>query len=71
MLRALAVPEIFFDTERGKLRGMNETSSKLQVKSEYRGDNDALKQRVYEIANVGLVPCLEQGKFWISKIYLI
>ena len=66
MVRALAIPETYFDTERGKLRGMNETSSKLKVKSEYSGDSDSLKQRVYEIANVGLVPCIDQGKFIIS-----
>ena len=68
MLRPLAIPETFFDTERGKLRGMNETSCKIKIKSEYGGDNDALKQKVYETANVALVPCLIQGKIHILSI---
>jgi len=60
MLRPIAVPETYFDTERSKLRGMNETSCKIQVKPEYAGDNKSLKQRVYETANVALVPTLDQ-----------
>ena len=62
MLRPLAVPEAYFDTERSKLRGMNETASKITVKEEYRGDQDSIKNRVYEIANLALVPCVETGK---------
>ena len=62
MLRPLAVPEAHFDAERSKLRGMNETVSKITVKHEYRGDQDSLKNRVYEIANLSLVPCTETGK---------
>ena len=69
MLRPLAIPETFFDTERGKLRGMNETSCKIKIKSEYGGDNDSLKQKVYETANVALVPCLNQGK--IDIVFII
>ena len=61
MLRPIAVPETYFDTERSKLRGMNETSCKIKVKPEYAGDNKSLKQRVYETANVALVPTLDQG----------
>ena len=57
MLRPLAVPEAFFNAERGKLRGMNETVCNVNVKSEYCGDQEALKKRVYEIANVAQVPC--------------
>lgn len=60
MLRPIAVPETYFDTERSKLRGMNETSCKIKVKPEYAGDNKSLKQRVYETANVALVPTLDQ-----------
>ena len=62
MLRPLAVPETYFDGERGKLRGMNETTSKVTVKTEYRGDQDSIKRKIYEIANVTLVPCVETGK---------
>ena len=62
MLRPLAVPEAHFDAERNKLRGMNETVLRITIKSEYRGDQDSLKNRLYEIANLALVPCVETGK---------
>ena len=68
MLRPIAVPETYFDTERSKLRGMNETSCKIKVKPEYAGDNKSLKQRVYETANVALVPTLDQGNLEVHKL---
>ena len=40
---------------------MNETSCKVNVKPEYGGDSNSLKQKVYETANVALVPSLDQG----------
>ena len=58
MLRPIAAPEAFFNSERAKLRGMNETVSKVNVKHEYCGDQESLKKRVYEIANVAQVPCV-------------
>ena len=61
LLRALAVPENYFETERNKLRGMNETTSKVTVKAEYGGDPNALKKQVYEIANVAQVPSVDSG----------
>ena len=61
LLRALAVPEAYFETERNKLRGMNETTSKVTVKAEYGGDPNALKKQVYEIANVAQVPSVDSG----------
>ena len=63
MLRPLAAPQSFFETERGKLRGMNETIEKINVKKEYQGYQQEIKQRVYEIANVAQVPSTETGTY--------
>ena len=63
MLRPLAAPQSFFETERGKLRGMNETIEKINVKKEYQGYQQEIKQRVYEIANVAQVPSTEAGTY--------
>ena len=63
MLRPLAAPQSFFETERGKLRGMNETTVKINVKKEYQGYQQEMKQRVYEIANVAQVPSTEAGSY--------
>ena len=63
MLRPLAAPQSFFETERGKLRGMNETTEKINVKKEYQGYQQEMKQRVYEIANVAQVPFTEAGSY--------
>ena len=63
MLRPLAAPQSFFETERGKLRGMNETTEKINVKKEYQGYQQEMKQRVYEIANVAQVPSTEAGSY--------
>ena len=63
MLRPLAAPQSFFETEREKLRGMNETIEKINVKKEYQGYQQEIKQRVYEIANVAQVPSTEEGMY--------
>ena len=73
MLRPLAAPQSFFETERGKLRGMNETIEKINVKKEYQGYQQEIKQRVYEIANVAQVPSTEEGTYVhmnILKLFL-
>ena len=58
----MAIPEAAFNSERGKLRGMNETISKVNVKQEYYSDQEILKKRVYEVANVSQVPCVLEGR---------
>ena len=62
LLRPVAIPETAFNSERGKLRGMNETVSKINVKEEYCSDQETLKKRVYEVANVSQVPCVLEGR---------
>lgn len=56
-IRAVAMPENLFNTEQAKLKGMNETSAKVDLPAA-NANLDTLKKKVYEAANVVLVPSL-------------
>lgn len=49
-LRAVMIGDEFFKTERNTLRGMTEHSSKITLP---QGDLNFIKQKVFEVANVG------------------
>ncbi len=60
LLRAVSMPENTFNSERGKLGGMNETAASAELPSA-AADGDSVRARVLEAANVVQVPSSEDG----------
>lgn len=60
LLQAVRMPENTFNERRAKLSGMNETVVKAMLPSA-ASDEQTVKKRVYEAANVMQVPSTEEG----------
>jgi len=60
IVRAVSLPENAFNQEQSKLRGMNETSAEAELPSAH-ADEDSIKKRIYQAANVIQVPSTEEG----------
>lgn len=54
MVRAVSMPEVLFNTEKGKLKGMNEHTADVKIIPGI--DSRSLSQKVYESINVGPIP---------------
>lgn len=58
LMRAIAISEQLFKSERNKLRGMTEHTAKMELKSP-----DQVTQKIFEVANVGPIPSSEASVF--------
>ena len=56
LLRAIQMPENIFNLELGKLRGMNETTSKVDSLPSAESDEATIRKKIYNITNVLQVP---------------
>ena len=56
LLRAIQMPENLFSSELAKLRGMNETSTKVEGLPSSESDEATIRKKIYNITNVLQVP---------------
>ncbi len=66
LVRAVQMPENAFNSEVGKLGGMNEASSSAELPSA-ASDEATVRRRVFEAANVIQVPSTEEGEGAVLK----
>ncbi len=66
LVRAVQMPENAFNSEVGKLGGMNEASSSAELPSA-ASDEATVRRRVFEAANVIQVPSTEEGEGVVLK----
>lgn len=59
LMRGISITEGFFKSERNKLRGMTEHSTKITRKA----TEEEVGQRIYEVANVGPIPSTEANVY--------
>lgn len=65
IIRAVFLPEDMFSAEKNKLKGMNEHVAKVQ----YTSDNKAVSQKVFDTANVAMIPN-NNDEMRFAKFYL-
>ena len=71
-IRAVAMSENLFNAEQAKLKGMNETAAKVDLPAA-NANLDTIRKKVYEAANVLLVPSLDEdgGDGEVSKAKVV
>ena len=60
LIRPINMSEAYFEQERGKLRGMNEVETTIELPAAH-SDDASVKKRIYEHSNLLQVPSLESN----------